>query len=98
MHVCIIISISDRYCKANVKKMRAIRSKEITFKLCKALKECLTISSKLKTLHLNGLPLRERDLIALSKVKKQAKDGIFAENLLNNTCNYFSLKSFKFVM
>lgn len=77
------MSISDRYCKPNVKKIRAIRSKEMTFKLCKALRECLTISPKLKTLHLNGLPLRERDLIALSKVKKRTKDGIFAENLLN---------------
>lgn len=67
------ISILDRrYYKPNVKKIKsAIRSKEMTFKLCKALRECLTISPKLKTLHLNGLPLRERDLIALSKVKKQ---------------------------
>ncbi|XP_011613800.1 centrosomal protein of 78 kDa isoform X1 [Takifugu rubripes] len=57
-----------RYYKPNVKKIKsAIRSKEMTFKLCKALRECLTISPKLKTLHLNGLPLRERDLIALSK-------------------------------
>lgn len=66
-----------------MKKTRAIRSKEMTFKLCKALRECLTISPKLKTLHLNGLPLRERDLIALSKVKKRTKKGSFAENLLN---------------
>lgn len=80
------MSITERYCKPNVKKIRAIRSKEMTFKLCKALRECLTISHNLKTLHLSGLPLRERDLIALSKVKKQTKDGIFffffAENLL----------------
>lgn len=41
----------------------------MTFKLCKALKECLTVSPNLKTLQLNGLPLRERDLIALTKVK-----------------------------
>lgn len=76
------ISILDRrYYKPNVKKIKsAIRSKEMTFKLCKALRECLTISPKLKTLHLNGLPLRERDLIALSKVKKQTKDTICAEN------------------
>lgn len=41
----------------------------MTFKLCKALRECLTVSSNLKTLQLQGLPLRERDLIILTKVK-----------------------------
>lgn len=41
----------------------------MTFKLCKALRECLTVSPNLKTLQLNGLPLRERDLITLTKVK-----------------------------
>lgn len=73
---CILsfLYISDRrYHKPNLKKISAIRSKEFTFKLCKALRECLTISPKLKTLHLNGLPLRERDLIALSKVKKNQR-------------------------
>lgn len=40
----------------------------MTFKLCKALRECLTVSPNLKTLQLNGLPLRERDLITLTKV------------------------------
>ncbi|XP_040897542.1 centrosomal protein of 78 kDa isoform X3 [Toxotes jaculatrix] len=39
----------------------------MTFKLCKALRECLMVSSNLKTLQLNGLPLRERDLITLTK-------------------------------
>uniref|UniRef100_A0A3Q3FR50 Centrosomal protein 78 n=1 Tax=Labrus bergylta TaxID=56723 RepID=A0A3Q3FR50_9LABR len=49
------------------KKIPAIRSKDMTFKLCKALRDCLGISPNLKTLHLNGLPLRERDLITLTK-------------------------------
>ncbi|GAA6227436.1 centrosomal protein of 78 kDa [Lates japonicus] len=57
-----------RYYKSSFKKkIPAIRSKEMTFKLCKALRECLIVSSNLKTLQLNGLPLRERDLIALTK-------------------------------
>ncbi|KAM3610577.1 uncharacterized protein V6R79_005997 [Siganus canaliculatus] len=57
-----------RYSKSSLtKKIPAIRSKDMTFKLSKALKECLTVSPKLKTLHLNGLPLRERDLITLTK-------------------------------
>ncbi|KAF3695620.1 Centrosomal protein of 78 kDa [Channa argus] len=54
--------------KSNIKKkIPAIRSKDLTFKLCKALKECLTVSSNLKTLQLNGLPLRQRDLITLTR-------------------------------
>ncbi|KAK1892192.1 Centrosomal protein of 78 kDa [Dissostichus eleginoides] len=49
------------------KRIPAFRSKDMTFKLCKALRECLTVSPNLKTLQLNGLPLRERDLITLTK-------------------------------
>ncbi|XP_076588077.1 centrosomal protein of 78 kDa isoform X2 [Chaetodon auriga] len=57
-----------RYYKSSFrKKIPAIRSKDMTFKLCKALRECLTVSPNLKTLQLNGLPLRERDLITLTK-------------------------------
>ncbi|XP_040897541.1 centrosomal protein of 78 kDa isoform X2 [Toxotes jaculatrix] len=57
-----------RYYKSSFrKKIPAIRSKDMTFKLCKALRECLMVSSNLKTLQLNGLPLRERDLITLTK-------------------------------
>uniref|UniRef100_A0A4W6C6K1 Centrosomal protein 78 n=1 Tax=Lates calcarifer TaxID=8187 RepID=A0A4W6C6K1_LATCA len=57
-----------RYYKSSFKKkIPAIRSKDMTFKLCKALRECLIVSSNLKTLQLNGLPLRERDLITLTK-------------------------------
>ncbi|XP_034548358.1 centrosomal protein of 78 kDa [Notolabrus celidotus] len=57
-----------RYLKSNFKKkIPAVRSKDMTFKLCKALRECLGVSPNLKTLQLNGLPLRERDLITLTK-------------------------------
>ncbi|XP_014880812.1 centrosomal protein of 78 kDa isoform X2 [Poecilia latipinna] len=49
------------------RKIPPICSKDMTFKLCKALRECLTVSPCLKTLHLHGLPLRERDLITLTK-------------------------------
>uniref|UniRef100_A0A1A8NNY5 Centrosomal protein 78 n=1 Tax=Nothobranchius rachovii TaxID=451742 RepID=A0A1A8NNY5_9TELE len=57
-----------RYYKSTFKRrIPPIRSKEMTFKLCKALRECLTVSPSLKTLQLIGLPLRERDLISLTK-------------------------------
>ncbi|KAM4578779.1 centrosomal protein of 78 kDa [Fundulus diaphanus] len=60
--------LDKRYYKSTFKrKIPAIRSKDMTFRLCKALRECLTVSPILKTLHLNGLPLRERDLITLTK-------------------------------
>ncbi|KAK7933521.1 hypothetical protein WMY93_004417 [Mugilogobius chulae] len=49
------------------KKIPAIRSKDMTLKLSKALRDTLTVSPNLKTLQLNGLPLRERDLIVLTK-------------------------------
>ncbi|CAN9513087.1 unnamed protein product [Ophioblennius macclurei] len=57
-----------RYLKSTLRRrVPVIRSKDMTFKLCKALRECLAISPNLKTLHLHGLPLRERDLITLTK-------------------------------
>ncbi|XP_030000435.1 centrosomal protein of 78 kDa [Sphaeramia orbicularis] len=57
-----------RFYKSTLKKkIPAIRSKDMTFKLCKALRDCMSASSNLKTLQLNGLPLRERDLIILTK-------------------------------
>ncbi|XP_020324562.1 centrosomal protein of 78 kDa isoform X2 [Oncorhynchus kisutch] len=61
------IGETERYRAGNRKKIPAIRSKEMTFKLCKALRECLTASPNLKTLQLHGLPFRERDLITLTK-------------------------------
>ncbi|XP_022047993.2 centrosomal protein of 78 kDa isoform X1 [Acanthochromis polyacanthus] len=57
-----------RYFKSSFRRrIPAVRSKDMTLKLCKALRDCLIVSSNLKTLQLNGLPLRERDLIILTK-------------------------------
>jgi len=53
------------------RKMPSVRSKEITYRLCKALKECLTNTPNLACLELQGLPLRERDLTTLMKVRIQ---------------------------
>ncbi|XP_036289616.1 centrosomal protein of 78 kDa isoform X1 [Pipistrellus kuhlii] len=57
---------SDRskVCRSRVP---AIRNKDVTFQLCKALKCCLSASNSLKHLELNGLILRERDLTILTK-------------------------------
>lgn len=58
-------SDTRRVCRNRVP---AIRSKDMSFQLCKALKGCLSISSVLRNLELNGLILRERDLTSLTKV------------------------------
>ncbi|XP_067087378.1 centrosomal protein of 78 kDa [Osmerus mordax] len=57
----------SRYWYTSRRRIPAIHSKELTFKLCKALRDCLSVSPNLKTLQLHGLPLRERDLITLTK-------------------------------
>ncbi|NXN97657.1 CEP78 protein, partial [Rhinopomastus cyanomelas] len=49
------------------RRIPAIRSKDLTGHLCKAVKGCLSISDVLKNLELQGLLLRERDLILLTK-------------------------------
>ncbi|XP_063105588.1 centrosomal protein of 78 kDa isoform X3 [Cavia porcellus] len=54
----------SKVCRSRVP---AIRSKDMTFQLCKALKGCLSVSSMLRNLALNGLVLRERDLTILIK-------------------------------
>ncbi|KAM9744038.1 centrosomal protein of 78 kDa [Menidia menidia] len=72
-----------RYYRSNLRrKIPTIRSKEMTLKLCKALRECLTGSPSLKSLHLNGLPLRERDLITLTKglVKSTSLESLSLAN------------------
>ncbi|ELT88150.1 hypothetical protein CAPTEDRAFT_222075 [Capitella teleta] len=48
-------------------KAPSIRSKEITFRICKSLKECLVGTPTLSCIELQGLPLRERDLQALAR-------------------------------
>ncbi|XP_056379585.1 centrosomal protein of 78 kDa [Hyla sarda] len=60
-------SESDKYGVHFRRRIPSIRSKDMTFQLCKALAACLTVSSSLKQLELHGLPLRERDLIILAK-------------------------------
>ncbi|KAM8801454.1 centrosomal protein of 78 kDa isoform 2-T2 [Rhynchonycteris naso] len=57
---------SDRN-KIYKSRVPAIRSKDVTFQLCKALKCCLSASNALKNLELNGIILRERDLTVLTK-------------------------------
>ncbi|XP_053431725.1 centrosomal protein of 78 kDa isoform X2 [Nycticebus coucang] len=54
----------NKVCRSRVP---AIRFKDVTFQLCKALKGCLNVSSVLRNLELNGLVLRERDLTVLTK-------------------------------
>ncbi|XP_037654257.1 centrosomal protein of 78 kDa-like isoform X2 [Choloepus didactylus] len=54
----------NKVCRSRIP---AVRSKDVTFQLCKALKSCLSASGILKNLELNGLVLRERDLTALAK-------------------------------
>ncbi|XP_006822082.1 centrosomal protein of 78 kDa-like [Saccoglossus kowalevskii] len=59
------VSESQKYTAK--KRAPPIRSKEVTYRLCTALKDCLSVSPALTILELQGLPLRERDLTALSK-------------------------------
>ncbi|XP_061483405.1 centrosomal protein of 78 kDa isoform X2 [Rhineura floridana] len=49
------------------RRIPAIRSKDLTGQLCKAIKGCLVISSALVNLELQGLLLRGKDLILLTK-------------------------------
>ncbi|XP_015276321.1 PREDICTED: centrosomal protein of 78 kDa [Gekko japonicus] len=49
------------------RKIPAIRSKDLSGQLCKAIKGCLTISNALRNLELQGLLLREKDVILLGK-------------------------------
>uniref|UniRef100_G3TA78 Centrosomal protein of 78 kDa n=1 Tax=Loxodonta africana TaxID=9785 RepID=G3TA78_LOXAF len=58
--------ISDRS-KVYRSRIPAVRSRDISFQLCKALKGCLSVSGALRNLELNGLVLRERDLTVLTK-------------------------------
>ncbi|XP_015668097.1 centrosomal protein of 78 kDa [Protobothrops mucrosquamatus] len=49
------------------RRIPAIRSKDLTGQLCKAIKGCLIVSKALGNLELHGLLLREKDLILLTK-------------------------------
>ncbi|XP_036694730.1 centrosomal protein of 78 kDa-like isoform X1 [Balaenoptera musculus] len=48
-------------------RVPAIRNKDVTLQLCKALKCCVSVSGALRNLELNGLVLRESDLTMLTK-------------------------------
>ncbi|CAB4010196.1 centrosomal of 78 kDa-like [Paramuricea clavata] len=49
------------------KKTPPIRSKDVTYKLCRAIKDCLGVTEQLEVLILQNIPLRSRDLNYLSK-------------------------------
>ncbi|NWW54450.1 CEP78 protein, partial [Pedionomus torquatus] len=57
----------ERYKTYFRRRIPAVRSKDLTGQLCRAVKGCLSISDVLKHLELQGLLLRERDLILLTK-------------------------------
>ncbi|KAM9040925.1 uncharacterized protein AAG666_008034 [Megaptera novaeangliae] len=59
-------------------RVPAIRNKDVTFQLCKALKCCVSASGALRNLELNGLVLRERDLTMLTSC--QAVPAVFVLN------------------
>uniref|UniRef100_UPI00398EE513 centrosomal protein of 78 kDa n=1 Tax=Pristiophorus japonicus TaxID=55135 RepID=UPI00398EE513 len=63
----------ERYKQHFRKRIPAIRSKDFTIQLCKSIRDCLSISSALTTLELQGLPLRHRDLTALIKGLSKTK-------------------------
>jgi len=44
------------------------RSKEVSYRLCRALKDCLCVNQTLTSIELQGIPLRERDVAILAKV------------------------------
>ncbi|XP_077331016.1 centrosomal protein of 78 kDa isoform X2 [Lithobates pipiens] len=60
-------SDSEKYGIHFRRRIPPIRSKDMTFQLCRALAACLNVSSSLKEVELHGLPLRERDLKMLAK-------------------------------
>ncbi|NXL37293.1 CEP78 protein, partial [Glaucidium brasilianum] len=57
----------ERYKTYFRRRIPAIRSKDLTGQLCKAVKGCLSMSDVLKNIELQGLLLRERDVILLTK-------------------------------
>ena len=70
MHLyMIILFLSELNSHGIKKKPSAVRSHEVTNRLCKSLRDCLHVTTSLTCIELQGLPLRERDLTALAKVK-----------------------------
>lgn len=50
-------------------KIPVIRSKDMTLRLCRALRDNLLVTEALTCIELQGLPLREKDLSCLVKVR-----------------------------
>ena len=63
------VSFPDKRAFVMRRKTPSIRSKEITFRLCKALHGCLAVTPTLMFIELTGVPLRERDINVLMKVR-----------------------------
>ncbi|XP_038660838.1 centrosomal protein of 78 kDa isoform X4 [Scyliorhinus canicula] len=73
---------SERYKQHFRKRTPAIRSKDFTIQFCKSIRDCLSVSTGLKTLELQGLPLRHRDLIVLTKHQATKRHSqVWAESL-----------------
>ncbi|XP_032873481.1 centrosomal protein of 78 kDa isoform X2 [Amblyraja radiata] len=64
---------SERHKQYIRKRMPAIRSKGCTLQLCASIRDCLIASSALKSLELQGLPLRHGDLTTLTKGLSRTK-------------------------
>ena len=48
-------------------RLPPLRTRDVTYRLCLSLKDCLSVSPALTDIHLIGVPLRERDVIVLAK-------------------------------
>ncbi|XP_068727831.1 centrosomal protein of 78 kDa-like [Montipora capricornis] len=59
--------VSEQRLQAMRRKAPAIRSKDVTYRVCRTVKECLYITESLNFLTFQGIPLRERDLACLAK-------------------------------
>ena len=53
---------------ARLKKLPSIRSKEKINKLCRGLKECLSVTNSLAHLELYNIPLGAKDALQIAKV------------------------------
>lgn len=91
----LIFALGSDINKACRSRVPAIRSKDVTFQLCKALKGCVSASSVLRNLELNGLVLRERDLTVLTKVSRRQRDlkhfGVAFERRKKSSSIFFFL-------
>ncbi|CAH3197100.1 unnamed protein product [Porites evermanni] len=59
--------VSEQRLQALRKKAPAIRSKDVTYRVCRTIKECLCVTENLNKIIFQGIPLRERDLACLAK-------------------------------